>query len=158
MKNPERRGLFGFLKVWKPKYIEEDIYEDVDDYEDRDVYETIIKYKTVMRDIFEERREKIQKFSVDTAVIQTGLVSRLRRSLDEGIEDALQYAEDQIGRIKEQFSEIFDEMDELIQKKYQELEQCANDQRIKEAELEKNRKLLKWIETNKEEIDQILEI
>ena len=111
-----------------------------------------------MRDIFEERREQIKKFSVDTAVIQTGLVSRLRRSLDEGIEDALQYAEEQIGRIKNQFSEIFDELDELIQKKYQELEQCANDQHIKEAELEKNRKLLKWIEANKEEIDQILEI
>lgn len=158
VRNPEREGFFGFFKFWEPKYIEKDIYEDVDDYKEVDVYKTVVKYKTVMRDIFEERREQIKKFSVDTAVIQTGLVSRLRRSLDEGIEDALQYAEEQIGRIKNQFSEIFDELDELIQKKYQELEQCANDQRIKEAELEKNRKLLKWIEANKEEIDQILEI
>lgn len=158
VRNPERQGFFGFFKFWKSKYIEEDVYEMVDDYKDEAVYETRVKYKTVMRDIFEERREKIEKFSVETAVIQAGLVSKLRRNLDEGIEDALAFASDQIEKMKQQFAKIFDELDEIISQKYTELERCASDQKTKEEELEKNKKLLAWIEANKAEIDQILEI
>ncbi len=158
VRNPKKRGLFGFLKFWESSYIEEDVYETVDDYKDEDVYETVIKYKTVMKDIYEEHREQIEKFSVETSVIQTGLVSKLRRNLDEGIEDALGYAENQIETMKIQFTKIFDELDELIRQKYTELEQCANDQKTKEAELEKNKKLLKWIEACKAEIDGILNI
>lgn len=158
VKNPKKSGLFGFIKFWQPKYIEEDVYETVNDYKDEDVYETVIKYKTVMRDIFEKRTEQIEKFSVETSVIQTGLVSKLRKNLDEGIDDALNYAENQIDKMKNQFTEIFDELDALIQQKYDELEQCANDQKTKEAELEKNRKLLAWIEGCKAEIDEILNI
>ena len=152
VKNPEKSGFFGFLKFW------EDVYEDVDDYKDEDVYETVIKYKTVMRDIYEEKREQFEKFSVETAVIQTGLISKLRRNLDDGIEDALRYAEDQIERIKAQFTNLFDELDAIIKEKYTELEQCASDQKTKEEELKKNKILLKWIEANKAEIDDILDI
>lgn len=158
VKNPEKSGFFGFLKFWEPKYIEQDVYEDVDDYKDEDVYETVIKYKTVMRDIYEEKREQVEKFSVETAVIQTGLISKLRRNLDDGIEDALRYAEDQIERIKAQFTNLFDELDVIIKEKYTELEQCASDQKTKEEELKKNKILLKWIEANKAEIDDILDI
>lgn len=158
VENPKRKGIFGFFKFWQPKYIEEVGYETVDDYKDEDVYETVIKYKTVMKDIFEERREQIEKFSVETAVIQTGLVSKLRRNLDEGIEAALNFAEEQIERMKKQFSALFDELDELIKEKYAELEDCANDQEKREAELEKNRNLLAWIEACRAEIDEILNI
>ncbi len=158
IKNPKKKGFFGFLKFWESSTVEEDIYRDVDDYEDQDVFETITKYKTVMRDIYEQRTEQIEKFSVDTSVIQSGLISKLRRSLDEGIGDAIQYAEDQINRMKQQFSKMFDELDDLIKKKYTELEQCATDQKTKEAELNKNRSLLKWIEGCRAEIDEILNI
>lgn len=158
VKNPKKKGFWGFFKFWESKYIEEDVYETVDDYKDEDVYETILKYKTVMKDIYEEHREQIEKFSVDTSVIQAGLVSKLKRNLDDGIQSALDYAADQIEGMKIQFTEIFDELDELIQKKYTELEQCANDQKTKEAELEKNKKLLRWIEACRSEIDDILDI
>lgn len=142
----------------KREYTYVDDYEMVDDYKDEDVFETVVRYKTVMKDIFEERHEQIEKFSVDTAVIQAGLVSKLRRNLDEGIEETLDYASDQIDRMKEQFTDLFDELDLFIQEKYTELEQCANDQKTKEEELEKNKKLLLWIEKNKEEIDNVLNI
>ena len=111
-----------------------------------------------MKDIFEEHVEQIEKFSVETSVIQAGLVSKLRRNLDEGIEAALEYASTQIENIKTQFSELFDELDAIIQQKYTELEQCATDQKTKEEELEKNKKLLSWIEANKTEIENILDI
>lgn len=161
IRNPESRGIGGFFRrlfKGEEKYIDEAVYETVDDYKDEDVYETVIKYKTVMRDIYEERREQIEKFSVETSVIQTGLVSNLRKSLDEGIEEALGYAADQIDRMKAQFTEIFDELDALITQKYGELEQCAKDQKTKEAELEKNKKLLGWIEACEKEIEEVLNI
>ena len=158
VKNPSRSGFFGFFKFWEDKYIDEDVYEQVDDYEDKDVYETKIKYKKVMRDIFEERREQIEKFSVETSIIQAGLVSKLRRSLDDGIGDALSYAENQIETMKNQFMKMFDELDGMIQQKYAELEQCANDEATKREELEKNKKLLDWMEACKKEIEEILDI
>lgn len=157
VKNPEREG-WGIFKFWIPFHLEEDIYDSIDDYKDEDVYEQVVQYKTVKKDIYEEHREQIEKFSVETAVIQAGLVSRLRRNLDEGIEEALSYAEDQIDHIKVQFAELFDELDALIQKKYTELEQCASDQQRKEEELEKNKNILSWIETCKKEMDEILDI
>ena len=158
VKNPKKKGFFGFLKFWESSYIEEDVYETVNDYKDEDVYETVVKYKTVMRDIYAEHRETIEKFAVETAVIQTGLVSKLRRSLDEGIESALGYASEQIETMKKQFTEMFDELDDLIKQKYTELEQCASDQKMKEKELQENRKILSWIETCRAEIDDILNI
>lgn len=154
VRNPEKK----WWKIFTPKYIEEDVYETVDDYKDEDVYETVVKYKTVMKDIYEEHREQIENFSVETTVIQSGLISKLRRNLDEGIEDALSYAENQIETMKSQFTEIFDELDALIQEKYTELEICATDQKTREIELEKNRKLLTWIEACKAEIEEILNI
>ncbi len=158
VQNPKKKGLLGKLKFWQPDYIEKDVYETVIDYKDEDVYDTVVKYKTVMRDIYEEKHEKIEKFSVETAVIQTGLISKLRRSLDEGIEDALKYAEEQIDRIKTQFSKLFDELDMLIKQKYEELEKCASDQQTKEAALEQNKKLLAWIEACQAEIEDVLNI
>lgn len=111
-----------------------------------------------MRDIYKEHVELIEKFSVETSVIQSGLVSKLRRNLDEGVEAALKYADTQIENVKIQFSELFDELDDIIRQKYTELERCATDQKTKEEELEKNRKLLSWIEANKNEIESILNI
>lgn len=158
----------GTRKVWNskrkwwnfftPKYVEESVYEDVDDYEDEDVYQTVLDFKTIMRDVFEERTEMIEKFSVERIKIQMGAVSRLRKDLDEGLESALGFAEDQIEGIKSQFSEKFDELDDTIQQKYQELEDCSKDQESKAAELENNRKILGWIEACKMEIDSALEM
>lgn len=154
VENPKKR----WWKIFTPKYINEDIYETVDVFKDVDEYKTVMDYKTVMRDIFKERVEKIEKFSVETSVIQTGLVRKLRQNLDEGIDSALEFADVQIENMKKQFTTIFDELDEIIAQKYDELEMCASDQKAKEEELEKNRKLLGWIEACKAEINEILDM
>lgn len=154
VRNPEKR----WWKIFTPKYIEEDVYENVDDYKDEDVYETIIKYKTVMRDIYEEHRENIEHFTVDTSVIQSGLISKYRKNLDDGIEDALTCANEQILKMKDQFANIFTELDKLVEAKYTELEQCANEQKNNQEELEKNQKILEWVDECQKEIDEILEI
>ena len=152
--NPNKR----WWKIFTPKYIEEAVYETVDDFKDEDVYKTVLEYTTVMRDVFEEKTERIEKFSVSTALIQQGLIAKMRRNLDEGIKDALEFAAEQVKEMKEQFSHIFDELDQMISDKYAELEKCANDQSEKEARLKKNLGLLQWIETSMAEITAILDV
>lgn len=152
--NPAKR----WWKIFTPKYIDEDIYETVDDYKDEDVYKTVLEYKTIMRDVFEEKKETIEKFSVSTALIQQALIAKMRRNLDEGTESALGFASEQVEHMKEQFSHIFAELDTLIASKYEELEKCATDQDEKEAILESNKNLLSWIEQKMNEINSILDM
>lgn len=158
--NPKKSGFFGKLKFWQPDYIdvEEDVYDTVDDYKDEDVYKTVMDYKTVMRDVFEEKTETIEKFSTSTSILQAGLMRKYRNSIDEGVDDALGYAEEQIDTMKQQFMAIFDELDKIISQKYDELKHCASDQEEKEAELARNEKILKWIQDCMDEINGILEM
>lgn len=156
--NPKKQGLFGKLKFWQPNEIDEDYEVEVDDYEEIEVTKTVKDYETVMRDVFERRTEKIEKFGIKTSVLQTALMAPSAESLENGIKESLAYAEEQIESMKKQFGLMFDELDELIQQKYDELEACANDANIKQAELERNKKILEWIEACSAEINSILEI
>ena len=152
--NSEKR----WWKIFTPKYVSEDVYVTVNDYKDEDVFETVLDYKTIIRDVFDEKREKIEKFSVSTAAIQQTLIAKMRRTLDEGTEKALEFACEQIEKMKSQFSGLFAKLDEIIAAKYGELERCANDQTEKEATLKENQEILKWLENSIEEINGILEI
>lgn len=155
----KKSGFFSAIaRIFGGGYTTEDVYETVDDYKDEDVYKTVLEYKTIMRDVFEEKKETIEKFSVSTALIQQALIAKMRRNLDEGTESALGFAGDQVDRMKEQFSRIFAELDSLIASKYEELEKCATDQDKKEAVLETNKKLLAWIEQKMSEINSILDM
>ena len=155
----KKSGFFaGIARLFGGGYTTEDVYETVDDYKDEDVYKTVLEYKTIMRDVFEEKKETIEKFSVSTALIQQALIAKMRRNLDEGTESALGFASEQVDCMKEQFSRIFAELDTLIASKYEELEKCATDQDEKEAVLESNKKLLAWIEQKMSEINSILDM
>lgn len=154
VKNPKKR----WWKIFTPKYIEENVYETVIDYKEEDVYKTVLDYKTIIRDVFEERTEQIKKFSVLTNRIQTELMAKMRRNLDEGIDGALTYAGEQVKGMKDQFSNIFAELDKIIAAKYDELEKCASDEAEKNARLQKNQEILQWIEGNMREIDTILDM
>ena len=111
-----------------------------------------------MRDVFEERTDRVEKFSVSVSTLQAGLTSELRMNLNRGVEKAKEFAGTEIEKIKTQFIELFVELDNQIAKKYEELEACANDQKTKDAELEKNKKLLAWIEDCKAQMESMLEI
>lgn len=156
--NPKKQGFFGKLKFWQPNEISEDYEVEVDDYEEREITRTVKDYETVMRDVFERRTEKIEKFGIKTSVLQSALMTPSADSLEKGIKESLDYAEEQISSMKKQFGLMFNELDELIQQKYDELNQCANDEKIKQAELENNRNILSWIEACSAEINAILEI
>lgn len=154
VKNPDKR----WWKFFTPTYIEENVYETVDDYKEEDVYTTVLDYETVIKDIWETKTEVIEKFNTPIAKIQNALFPPLRRNLDEGIAEALKYAKEQISVIKKQFSVQFDELDKLIAAKYAELERCGMDEKVKQESLQKNQKILRWIETNIAEINGILDL
>lgn len=151
-------------KWWNPfswfssSTIEEDVYEMVDDYRERDVYKTVNDYKTVMRDIFEQRTQRIEHFSVDKGVIQRGLVSKFRQSVDEGINEAMDEADKRVISLKQNFTASFDEVDRKIEEKYKELENYAEDQTNKETKVKENQEILEWIEDNQREIDKLLDM
>lgn len=155
-KNPDKK----WWSFWRDSYVYKDEYRTVtvDDYKNEDVYKTVLDYQTVMRDVFEERTERIEKFSMATDKIQTALVGKFRLSIDDGIKNALQYADKQIDTMKKQFMAMFDELDKLIAQKYSELEECSKNQERKQQELEHNRRILEWIEDCRDRIGGILEI
>lgn len=151
-------------KWWNPftwfdsSTIEEDVYEMVDDYRDKDVYKTVNDYKTVMRDIFEQRTQRIEHFSVEKGVIQRGLVTKFRQSVAEGIKTAMGEANKRVEKLKQNFTDSFAEVDRKIEEKYKELEDYAKDQENKEAVVKENQEILKWIEDNQREIDKLLDM
>lgn len=155
----KKSGFFSAIaRLFGGGYTTEDVYETVDDYKDEDVFKTVLEYKTIMRDVFEEKTEQIEKFSVSTAQIQQALIAKMRRNLDEGTESALGFAEEQVEAMKSQFSRIFTELDEIIASKYAELVKCATDESEKRETLQKNKDILEWIETNMNEINSILDM
>ena len=145
-------------QFWKSSYVEEDVYRTVNDFKNEDVYETVNDYKTVTRDVFEKRTKEIEHFSAKLSDIQVHLVTPLRENMDDGIEKALDHAEEQVVDMKMQFSDMFDVLDQHIQAKYQELEDVASNQEKQQEALEENQKILSWLEANKKEIYDIVEI
>lgn len=136
----------------------ENVYDWVDKYEDQAVYKTVLDYQTVLRDIFEERTETIEKFSVSTLLVQKALISKMRSSLDDGTKSALGFASEQVAKMKEQFGRIFAELDAFIDEKYEELQACAADEEQKNANLAANKRLLEEIEKSIAEIDTVLDM
>ena len=157
-KHKKKNTSKSWWQFWEPNEIEEDYYTDRTVYKTVDVYDKFPKYKKVMRDIFEERTETVTKYEVRVDEIQSAFISKYRMEIDAGIENSLKYAAEQIESLKEQFANSFDELDYLITTKYTELDSLANNQQKKEQELEKNRRILKWIEDNKNEMNGLLDI
>ena len=132
-------------------------YELVDDYNDVNIYETRIKYKTVMRDEFKEHNDVVIKFRAEVTELSAGLIRQLDVTLDDGIEKAVEYAKVQAEDMKAQFTAMFDELDRIIQEKYDELEQAAADEQSRQAMLEKNRETLNWIETCQKQVNEAID-
>lgn len=155
----KKSGFFAAIaRIFGGGYEDVPVYETVDDYEEEDVYKTVLDYKKIMRDVFEEKTERIEKFSLPTKDLQETLLGTMRQNLDEGLEKALVLAAEQIQTLKSQFSSLFDELDKVIAEKYAELERYATDASEKETALQQSRRLLEWIETNISEIDALLDM
>ncbi len=154
VRNPDKK----WWQIWKPRYITEDVYEDVPVFEEKDVFVDVEEHETVVHDVFEERRETVKKYAVSIRMLQINLTTKIERNLDEGISGALEYAEEQVRTMKEQFKAIFAHLDELVKSIYDELARCSSDREEIDKRLEENRRLLNWTEGYIAKIEDIINI
>ena len=78
--------------------------------------------------------------------------------LYENVDNAVEYAKKQTRKIKQEFSKKFVELDDILKKKLQELENCANDKKDIERRIHESNTKLKWLEDIQFKITSILEI
>ena len=156
----EKVGTRSTAKWWNPFswFSTEDVYKNVDDYEDRDVFETVTDYKKVKRDVFEKRTRNIHEYKLNVNKLQNKLMTKINMSFDASIKDIDDRTVEQIKQMKEQFNSMFDKLDAIIKETYQRLEECGRDQKEKENNLKKNQEILRWIKTNMDEIDSVLDM
>lgn len=155
VENPRAKGFLGFFRRvfgGEAKYNDETIYGEVPDYENR------ISFKKVMKDVYEEHTETVEKYSVKTSDLQAALVSLLRKNLADGIKQMTNYAAEQIDDIVQQFNGYFEELDALIKEKYAELEEVTRDEASRKKNISKNREMLEWMLNIHDKLDHLLEI
>ena len=72
--------------------------------------------------------------------------------------DAVEYANEQSEKIKQNFSRKFEELDEVLKSKLQELENCANDNKEAEQRIHESEDKLRWLENIQAKTRSILDI
>ena len=103
-----------------------------------------------------EVKEEI-KF-VSREKLSNQLVAPIRKTLMNERTRILQFAQEETENIKEYFYEQFDEVDDILAKKANELREATTSKKASEEALAKANDLLKQLETVKVELESILEI
>ena len=82
----------------------------------------------------------------------------IQEQLYENSNNAVEYAKKQAKKIKGEFSKKFAELDDILKRKLQELEDCANDQKDVERRIKESQAKLKWLEEIQIKTKAILDI
>ena len=82
----------------------------------------------------------------------------IQEQLYENSNNAVEYAKKQAKKIKGEFSKKFAELDDVLKRKLQELEDCANDQKDVERRIKESQAKLKWLEEIQIKTKAILDI
>lgn len=86
------------------------------------------------------------------------LVAPIRKRLYEERERIIRFAEEETKRIKDYFYTQFDRVDDILAKKAMELQEATLSKKASEEALAKANRLLKQLETVRQELDSILEV
>lgn len=103
-------------------------------------------YKYEDRDYI-DREELAQKF-----------FAPVQENLYENSAAAQEYAKEATKRIKMDFASKFDELDEILKEKLNELKECASDEKEAQKKLEEAQRRLNWLNDIQKKVDAILEI
>lgn len=103
-----------------------------------------------------EVKEEIKFISREK--LSNQLVAPIRKTLMNERTRILQFAQEETENIKEYFYEQFDEVDDILAKKANELREATTSKKASEEALAKANNLLKQLETVKVELESILEI
>lgn len=104
------------------------------------------------RDVYEDKEY------VNGSGLAQRFFAPIQKQLFDNGDSAVKYAKEQTAHIKTSFSKKFDELDNVLNKKLAELEECATDSKNVEKMIEKTKKRLMWLEEIQLRIQAILEI
>lgn len=103
-------------------------------------------------DIYEDKEY------VDKTKLAQRFFAPIQEQLYENRDNAIEYAKAQTKKIKQYFSKKFVELDTVLEKKLQELEDCANDNKNVERRIRESQAKLKWLEEIRIKTKAILDI
>lgn len=95
---------------------------------------------------------------VDGTELAQKFFAPIQELLYENSLSAVEYAKDQTRAIKKAFAIKFDELDEVLKRKFGELEACAKDNENIEARIKESEERLAWLKKIQKEVDLILDI
>jgi phage regulator Rha-like protein len=95
---------------------------------------------------------------VDGTQLAQRFFAPIQEQLYENSNNAVEYAKNQTRKIKSEFSKKFDELDDVLQQKLKELEECAKDNANIEERIKQTQSKLDWLEDIQTRTKAILEI
>lgn len=104
------------------------------------------------KDVYEDKEY------VDGTKLAQRFFAPIQEQLYENSNNAIEYAKVQTKKIKQDFSKKFVELDTVLKKKLQELEDCANDNKNVERRIRESQVKLKWLEEIQIKTKAILDI
>ena len=104
------------------------------------------------KDITEDREY------IDGRVLAERFFAPIEENLRDNKDEAVKYAKKQIKEIKAAFSDKFDELDDLLKSKLNELKKCVGDKETVEKQLAESRARLEWLENIQGKVNSILDI
>lgn len=109
-------------------------------------------YEAIYEDTFENREY------IDGKVLSQKFFAPIEKKLYENSGNAVEYAKEKTRYIKEFFNCRFDELNNILKEKLNELKLCATDEKLAEERLAESRKRLEWLEAIQEKVNSILDI
>lgn len=95
---------------------------------------------------------------VDGRKLAERFFAPIQEQLYENSNNAMEYAKEQTRRVKQQFSIKFEELDEMLKVKLEELEDCAKESKDVEQKIQESQAKLKWLEEIQIKTKAILDI
>lgn len=121
-------------------------------------YENHSYYEKNCKDDYVEKKQVIEKFSIDTLTLHRRMITVLNGIFDKYIQNLCFDARNQLHNMKTQFFKNLNCVKQFIKQKEEELKQYEIDRLRMNEEEQKNKKLLNWIESRINEINSILDI
>ena len=113
---------------------------------------TWLQEKGHWKDIYEDKEY------INGTKLAQRFFAPIQEQLYENSNNAVEYAKAQAKKIKQDFSKKFAVLDTVLEKKLQELEDCANDNKNIERRIHESRAKLKWLEEIQIKTKAILDI
>lgn len=95
---------------------------------------------------------------IDGTLLSQQFFAPIQEKLYENSNNSVVYAKEQAKNIKKAFAEKFDELDMVLKQKLKDLEDCANDEKNVDAQIQKSQARLQWLENIQAKINAVLDI